>query len=46
MRANALSVGGWRPLYDAVAAFVQSKNSKSFIDTLQNSNLRTRRIVC
>jgi glucose/mannose transport system substrate-binding protein len=24
-------------LYDAVAAFVQSKNSKSFIDTLQNS---------
>jgi hypothetical protein len=24
-------------LYDAVAALVQSKNSKSFIDTLQNS---------
>jgi glucose/mannose transport system substrate-binding protein len=24
-------------LYDAVAAFVQSKNSRSFIDTLQNS---------
>ncbi|HEY7051099.1 MAG TPA: ABC transporter substrate-binding protein [Mycobacterium sp.] len=36
-QGELMSTGFQQALYDAVAAFVQSKNANAFIDTLQNS---------